>query len=128
MAAPGRVILLSGPPDPESLSWDDANLLGDFEGPLARFLDGASIALESTDSTELTPSFHLAKWRSVEYTGPEQQYLSPQGTEAGQTQFLSFATSSPDAELDNGHSEFLDHSVAVLHDIASSQIRPKSTG
>jgi hypothetical protein len=114
MAHQGQCILLTGAPDFEQLDWDETSLLTNF-----------SIASSSsgTDKEACTPqptaSWQAPVWRSISTT-PDRvipDHALPQ------TQFFSFSAQIPDLDIATKQ-DFLEHSIALLDDLVSSQIAP----
>lgn len=121
MASRPSCILLAGAPEVDSLAWDEARLLSDFDIHFTRILAGRSKAIASTQgSSSSTSSAPKSKWRSVELHSQKLDIQSGAGHAVPQTQFLSF--NEDGAEREREHSDFLEHSVALFDDLASSQI------
>lgn len=122
MSATSRCVLLAGAPDTEDLSWNESGLLGDFDIHFARILKGQPKAREcpTQASSSLTPSATTSKWRSVEQSGGHGLFEGRPDNDVPQTQFLSFDGSGPEKARE--HLDFLEHSIAVFDDFASSQI------
>jgi hypothetical protein len=121
----GRIIILAGPPDATSLDYSDAMLLDDFVEPVRRFLgeEASSVDAIATSTGSSTP----AKWRSLKYTpgGLSKEKLNQ--IVSRPAQFLSFSEEIQDYATSTGNpEEFLEHSMAVLENIYSSQLQPTS--
>jgi hypothetical protein len=114
MARQGRCILLTGAPDCERLDWDEKTLLTDFT------IAGSSTATDKEASTpQSTASWQAPVWRSISTT-PDRvipDHALPQ------TQFFSFSAQIPDLDIATKQ-DFLEHSIALLDDLVSSQIAP----
>ncbi|KAI6815030.1 hypothetical protein KC340_g8010 [Hortaea werneckii] len=121
-------IFLAGAPEPDGLTWDDNNLLDEFESPLQRFL-GREAPLSSTAGCD-SSSLAIPKWRTIPFNLNKSSALHTnldQGASQQGTQFLSFlndpsTTHDPSHEQD--HLAFLEQSLARLDELESSQITP----
>lgn len=114
MAPQGRCILFTGAPEYERLDWDEETLL-------TRFTIGRTAL--STDreiwAPQPTASWQAPVWRSISAT-PDRvipDHAMPQ------TQFFSFSAQIPDLDIVTKQ-DFLEHSIALLDDLVSSQIAP----
>lgn len=119
-----RCIFLAGAPHGEALKWDEQGLLSHFEPPIQRFLGREDSTRKR--STAPTPTGLHAKWRSVAcddfgsrpsnlYHGLAQDKLGKSnGNLKERSHFEDF--------------EFLEHSIAVLDNLDSSQIISTADG
>jgi hypothetical protein len=114
MARQGRCILFTGAPDPDRLDWDGEALLHDFTIGASK-----SITRNDNQSPQPTASWQAPVWRSIS-TSPER----PISVHAlPQTQFFSFSAQLPDLDIATKQ-DFLEHSIALLDGLVSSQIAP----
>lgn len=113
MATRANCIFLAGAPDARDLDWTSPSLLSSFD------IGEQRLSKCSTSETQQpTPTWQPPTWRSIPLDHPDPVISSD---EAQQTQFLSFGARMP--ELDNiGHQDFVDHSLALLDGLVSSQI------
>jgi hypothetical protein len=114
MAHQGRCILLTGAPDFEQLDWDEKSLLTNFS--IASSSSGTN---KEACTPHPTASWQAPVWRSISTT-PDRvipDHALPQ------TQFFSFSAQIPDLDLATKQ-DFLEHSIALLDDLVSSQIAP----
>lgn len=111
MARQGRCIFLTGAPDSERLDWNEESLLTNFS-------IGAA-AESDTWTPQPTASWQAPVWRSISTT-PER-VISDHAVP--QTQFFSFSAQIPDLDIATKQ-DFLEHSIALLDDLVSSQITP----
>lgn len=115
MASPGRVIFLTGAPDSEQLDWSESKLI--FQVTIGRERHQQGLI-------QPTPTWEPPKWRAVPFTcnAASQDAAPPQ------TQFLSFGSFGAGAEIPEleqlSQESFLEHSLALLDDLATSQIAP----
>jgi hypothetical protein len=114
MARQGRCILFTGAPDADRLDWDEKILLDEFT-------IGARTSTTGKEdyAPHPTASWQAPIWRSIS-TSPEPailDHLLPQ------TQFFSFSAQIPDLDIATKQ-DFLEHSIALLDDLVSSQIAP----
>lgn len=124
MSSARRCIFLAGAPESQNLDWDEDDLLPDFGLPIQRFLQPANTSKQRLPAP--TPSGTIAKWRSVPFTGSDNRHYDyDHNNVLDQTQFLSFEVAHTD---DQRNLQFLEHSIAVLDDLESSQIVPPSDG
>ena len=115
---PKEIIFLAGAPAAHDLRWNEASLTPYFGVQFRRYL-GDNIEEDSTTQITTTPASHpLAKWRAVPM--PEDATKQPSDRAEG-TQFLSFGKAIHDDD-DLEHRRFLEHSLAVLQSLESSQI------
>ncbi|GAB7327823.1 hypothetical protein MBLNU13_g11619t1 [Cladosporium sp. NU13] len=114
MARHAQCILFTGAPDSDRLSWDENTLLNDFT-------IGASKSITARDNTvpQPTASWQAPVWRSIS-TSPGRAI--PDHVLA-QTQFFSFSAQIPDLDIATKQ-DFLEHSIALLDGLVSSQIAP----
>ncbi|USW51954.1 Putative nucleic acid-binding protein [Septoria linicola] len=115
-AAPKRLLFLTGAPVAADLSWNNQNCNA---GPGPRLRRYLGIADADDDAflftqTQTAASFSFAKWRQVPFRDSESQ-------EAEAPRFLSFHESDL-ARPSQEHMNFLQHSLAVLQNLDSSQI------
>ncbi|KAI7493448.1 hypothetical protein KC357_g991 [Hortaea werneckii] len=121
-------IFLAGAPESDGLTWDDNNLLDEFESPLQRFL-GREAPLSSTAGCD-SSSLAIPKWRSIPFNLNKSSALHTnldQGASQQGTQFLSFLndpSTTHDASHEQDHLAFLEQSLARLDELESSQITP----
>ncbi|KAI6888335.1 hypothetical protein KC360_g1028 [Hortaea werneckii] len=121
-------IFLAGAPESAGLTWDDNNLLDEFESPLQRFLGRESPLSSRADGDLSTLAF--PKWRSIPFNFNKSSTLHTnldQGASQQGTQFLSFLndpSANHDASHEQDHLAFLEHSLARLDELESSQITP----
>lgn len=112
MARQGRCILLTGAPEAERLDWNERLLFNIFS-------IGASVASADSGTPRQTASWQAPVWRSIS-TAPNlrvPEHAMPQ------TQFLSFSAQIPDLDIATKQ-DFLEHSIAFLDNLVSSQIAP----
>jgi len=114
MARQGRSILFTGAPDPDRLEWDEKTLLNDFT-------IGASKTITGRDNQvpQPTASWQAPVWRSI--TTPPERAIPDHALP--QTQFFSFNAQMPDLDIATKQ-DFLEHSIALLDGLVSSQIAP----
>ncbi|KAI7089213.1 hypothetical protein KC356_g2648 [Hortaea werneckii] len=121
-------IFLAGAPESAGLTWDDNNLLDEFESPLQRFLGRESPLSSRADGDLSTLAF--PKWRSIPFNFNKSSTLHTnldQGASQQGTQFLSFLndpSANHDASHEQDHLAFLEQSLARLDELESSQITP----
>jgi hypothetical protein len=121
----GRIIILAGPSEAASLDHRDSILLDDFIEPVRRFLgkETSSIVAAATPTTSSTPP----KWRSLKHIPNSLGKERTNQIRARPAQFLSFSEETrDDAASPTGPEDFLEHSMAVLDNIDSSQLQPTS--
>jgi hypothetical protein len=119
----GRIIILAGPPDPASLDRDDSLLLDDFIEPVGRFLgkEASSVNAIATSTTSSTP----AKWRALKHIPNCLGKEKTNQISARPAQFLSFSEEIQHDDASTADPEdFLEHSMAILDNIDSSQLQP----
>ena len=114
MAHQARFILFTGSPDSDRLAWDEKTLLNDFTIGAGRSITG-----RNNQAPQPTASWQAPVWRSIS-TSPESAI--PDHT-LPQTQFFSFSAQIPDLDIAT-EQDFLEHSIALLDGLASSQIAP----
>ncbi|KAK3642907.1 hypothetical protein LTR56_010504 [Elasticomyces elasticus] len=107
-----RVIFLAGAPSAEDLS---ADLLTSFNTPVKRFLGHPSASKELP--TQLTQLHASAKWRAISMTNPAQDANVQE-----QDDVESIIRTHDDEESTQQHLAFLEHSLAILNKLDSSQI------
>lgn len=114
MARQARCILFTGAPDSDRLDWDERTLLSEFS-------IGASKSVIGTDNQapQPTASWQAPVWRSIS-TSSERAILDHA---LPQTQFFSFSAEIPDLDIATKQ-DFLEHSIALLDGLVSSQIAP----
>jgi hypothetical protein len=112
MARQGRCILLTGAPEAERLDWDEKLLLNIFS-------IGAGVSSADSGTPRQTASWQAPVWRSISTT-PNRRVPEPA---VSQTQFFSFSAQIPDLDIATKQ-DFLDHSIALLDNLVSSQIAP----
>lgn len=111
-----RCILLAGAPGTADLDWHEHVLANRFDHTFDRVLgDRAKLPDATQSSSTMTSSILMSRWRVVELdTASDGAGAEAENLES--SQFLSFGD------------DFLEHSVAVLDDLVSSQIlRPGSS-
>lgn len=114
MARQGGCIFLTGAPESDKLDWTEKYLLTAFT-----IGTNAWIANEGNNSPRPTASWQAPAWRSIS-TMPERVISNH---ELPQTQFFSFSAEIPDLDIATKQ-DFLEHSIALLDDLATSQIAP----
>ncbi|KAJ4423905.1 hypothetical protein N0V82_001491 [Gnomoniopsis sp. IMI 355080] len=138
-----RKVLLAGAPDYHRLDWAPSNLLTTFQPSIAQFALLQPPAPPSTVVQDIS-YLDLAVWRSLSLqrthirTGFSQQHdlrfvgAFPSSADFLTTASISFGTASQalsqqdaDDETSRLVAEFYEHSLAVHHDMASSQIVPQ---
>ncbi|KAK3724744.1 hypothetical protein LTR37_000792 [Vermiconidia calcicola] len=123
-----RTIFLTGAPETESLSWDEEHLLSELKPPFTARLDERTSTPGQPLLSSSTPTGHFAKWRSVDYHSPATKILLAKEDAFQPTQFLPFNNDRAAGALkDEDDTGFLEHSVAVLDGIDSSQVLPKTS-
>lgn len=118
MASPAKCILLASAPRADDLDWDDSTLLSCFDIGQQRL----KTCLRS-ETQQPTPTWKPLTWRFIPLDSPLGPEPVTSGDEASQTQFLSFGVRIPELDL-IGHQDFVDHSMAILDGLVSSQIAP----
>lgn len=118
MAKAVDCIFLTGAPESALLDWDQSTLLSEFGTPTKRFLGEARASRPPP-----TTSQHLPKWRVITRT---TDVSGDANADIPRTQFLSFDNVQPE-RLRDEHLRFLEHSLAVINDLDSSQIAPPDT-
>ncbi|KAK5113819.1 hypothetical protein LTR62_003203 [Meristemomyces frigidus] len=116
-----RCILLVGAPVSGDLVWDDANLSKEFERRVQRYVDGIVLSTTGLLPDQSSTTSSPPKWRGVSMRDPKQDATMLQTNVAPATHFLSFEQKSEDA-MSRERLRFLEHSIAVLDDLQSSQI------
>ncbi|KAK4958768.1 hypothetical protein LTR10_003564 [Elasticomyces elasticus] len=113
-----RVIFLAGAPLAEDLS---ADLLTSFNTPVKRFLGHPSAPRELP--TQLTQLQASAKWRAISMGNPahDANVQDPDDAE-------SIIFNHHDEESSQQRLAFLEHSLALLNELDSSQILPTGPG
>lgn len=114
MAHQSRCIFLTGAPISDELDWTDSVLLSDFT-----IGENASCTNDTRSSPQPTPSWQAPVWRAIALT-PERSKASFQELP---THFLSFGDKIPDLDIATKQ-DFLEHSIALIDGLASSQIAP----
>lgn len=114
MAQLGRCILLTGAPAAEDLNWEEKNLHSHFDKG-----SRTSSHARTDDSQQVESSWQAPKWRALATT-PERAQRS---RERPQTQFFSFSDQLPELDIAKKQ-DFLEHSIALIDDLVSSQIAP----
>ncbi|TKA65255.1 hypothetical protein B0A55_11385 [Friedmanniomyces simplex] len=116
-----HAILLAGAPEASDLDWDGTDLLASFNTPVKRFL-GHQAAPQQTAQHEASTQPHpSAKWRAAPMNKLAQDATVPEPEDLPQTQFLSLDIND-DAAEDQERLRFLEHSLALLSNLDSSQI------
>lgn len=118
MAQLGRCILLTGAPAAEDLNWEEKNLHSHFDKG-----SRTSSHARTDDSQQVESSWQAPKWRALATT-PERAQRS---REPPQTQFFSFSDQLPELDIATKQ-DFLEHSIALIDDLVSSQIAPHRCG
>lgn len=114
MAPQGKCILLTGAPESDGLDWAENHLLNVFT-----IGTSTAVAGRGNGSPQPTASWQAPVWRSISAT-PER--VASDST-LPQTQFFSFSAEIPDLDIATKQ-DFLEHSMALLDDLATSQIAP----
>lgn len=122
MSISPRCIILTGAPDIESLSWDESVLSDRLEAPVQNFV-GAEV-LSFAGNIIPAPSASLAKWRRVQLE-PSIGFR-PAEHEAAFDQTQVMSTRDGGSAEHGDHDQLLEHSVAVINDLESSQIVPQT--
>ncbi|EMC98220.1 hypothetical protein BAUCODRAFT_121106 [Baudoinia panamericana UAMH 10762] len=108
-------IILAGAPETKHLRWDE-DLLQTFDDPLRRFLGQASAVAKSTQDS----SHAIVKWRTV----PMHKRAAANSTKP-QDVSQPTQTRSFDASYNvEDRTRFLEHTLALLDKLQSSQIAP----
>ena len=118
----GHAILLAGAPDADDIDWDSPRLLATFTTPVKRFLGEATIGL-ANQSTAPTPTYAAPQWRLVSMRNLGYDVTVPEPEDVPQTQFLTNEIRDYEAESQE-RLRFLEHSLALLNNLDSSQIAP----
>ncbi|KAK3707583.1 hypothetical protein LTR37_012078 [Vermiconidia calcicola] len=124
--ATARTIFLTGAPETESLRWDDQHLLSELKAPFTACLDERTFTSGQPLLSSSAPTAPFTKWRSVDYHSPATKILLAKEDAFQPTQFLSFHDDHGAGALNDDDTGFLEHSVAVLDGLDSSQILPKT--
>lgn len=111
MAHHGRCIFLTGAPEADQLEWDEAKLLSTFTI--------GSRAFEQNSTPKPTSSWQIPKWREIPLS-PNRTKPAPEPAKA---HFFSFSDQIPDLDIATKQ-DFLEHSIALIDDLASSQLAP----
>lgn len=114
MARQARCILFTGAPGSDRLDWDENVLLDDFTIGSSK-----STTARDNQAPQPTASWQAPVWRSIS-TSPERAIP---GYALPQTQFFSFSAQIPDLDIATKQ-DFLEHSIALLDGLVSSQIAP----
>ena len=117
---PARCILLAGAPEASRLQWDADQLTAEFNTPVKRFLTGAAAPAPAPSTCEPTPTYVPSKWRVLSFPNPPSETEPPSEADDPQTQFLPFHNGTQVVERD--HRDFLEHSLALLGQLESSQV------
>ena len=117
-----RIVLFAGAPEQNALDWDDSELLPSFVAAFERFLHGRTASVRRTQEESLLfPG--PAKWRAVAYQNEALLSQNLSQNDEHQTQFISFRDERH-AEDEDVHTDFLEHSMAIMDGLDSSQILP----
>ncbi len=142
----GKVLILAGAPDCDSLDWSAGGLLAGFQDSIAEFIGIDALPGPSRPSA---PALSLgpdhAVWRSLSldrnhaptglsqsqsaldfYHGPDDSILES-SPEFLTTVSMSFTTDGEDGEPGDSLSQFYEHSLAIHEDITSSRLISQST-
>lgn len=111
MAHQARCIFLTGAPEADELEWNEGNLF-------STFTIGSS-AFDQKSTPRPTASWHIPKWREIALA-PERAKSTHEAHEA---HFFSFNEQIPDLDIASKQ-DFLEHSIALIDDLASSQLAP----
>ncbi|KAM0716476.1 hypothetical protein Q7P37_007921 [Cladosporium fusiforme] len=111
MAHQGRCIFLAGAPEADELEWDEGRLISTFT------IGSRTLYEESTPQP--TSTWNVPKWREITLE-PNRAKAAYQAPEAD---FFSFSDMFPDLDIATKQ-DFLDHSIALIDDLASSQLAP----
>jgi len=111
-----RLIILGGAPEQENLNWDEHELEFTLSSPLKRFLGE-----QPPPSSKAAASTHShSKWRRLVPNGPTTTNVRyDDSPEKPQTQFLLFGGHDDESQE---RTDFLQHSLAFLNELDSSQI------
>lgn len=139
----GRLLLLTGAPESHRLDWASSNLLTTFQPSIVQFALLQPPDPPSTAARDIS-NLDLAAWRSLPlqrthiHTGFSQQHdlhlvgAFPSSADFLTTASISFEVASQrlsqrDADQESSRliAEFYEHSLAVHHDLASSQLLPR---
>jgi hypothetical protein len=122
MSAAARCVLLAGAPQADELNSAGTIFLEDFSPSIKRFLGEVTTGEPSAllTSTPLLPS----KWRSVSMTNSAHDAMHLDTGNDPQTRLLSLDANHHDGSNDDAQArlQFLEHSLALLTDLKSSQI------
>lgn len=113
-----NMLFLAGAPTTESLDWSEIGLAPGFQSSTRRFMGEPKH--DSSELSSTTASFLMAKWRDLPLKQHKQNVATtaqPAPREA--TRFASF-----DGDGEDEHLQFLEHSLAILQNLDSSQIGP----
>ena len=117
MAASKRCIMLAGAPESDILNWDEDALIEGLDVPVRRFVEGGFTHMNEINAS--TPSTSKAKWRSVRMDGERAIVVEHDG----QTARSRPASKKDPSEADGMDvADYLEHSMAFLDDMDSSQI------
>ncbi|TKA67026.1 hypothetical protein B0A55_12121 [Friedmanniomyces simplex] len=121
LAVQRHAILLAGAPEASDLDWDGTALLASFNTPVKRFLGHQTAPSHLTQHEASTQPHRSAKWRAASMSNPAHDAAVPEPEDLPQTQSLSLDISD-DAAEDQERLRFLEHSLALLSNLDSSQI------
>lgn len=113
-----RVVFLTGAPEAACLAWDAQSCVASLTPRFQRYLGVADRDNEAFLHAQ-TQATALAKWRHVPLKGEAKRAAEATTTEA--PQFLSFEDEGED-QPSQEHMRFLEHSLAVLQNLDSSQV------
>lgn len=142
----GKVLILAGAPDRDSLDWSAGGLLSGFQDSIAEFVGIDALPgppRPSAPALSLAPDHAI--WRSLSldrknlatgltqsqnpldfYHGPDESLLES-SPEFLTTVTLSFTSDGDDGDHGNSLSQFYEHSLAIHEDVTSSQLISQST-
>lgn len=112
---------MTGAPDSTCIDWSPADLTAQLDVRSQRYL--GTVNNNHSDATTVTQTqsqalYPLAKWRHVPLTNGKLE-VKPPVPKQERAQFTSF-----DGAEELEHVKFLEHSLAILQDLESSQIEP----
>ncbi|KAK0261136.1 hypothetical protein LTS09_004399 [Friedmanniomyces endolithicus] len=110
---PSHVILLAGVPEATDLDWDETDLLASLNTPVKRTTAQHGPSIQSPPT---------AKWRAISMRNPAHDATVPAPADLPQTQFRSLGNNNDNAIASQERLDFLQHSLALLANLDSSQI------
>ncbi|KAK1073573.1 hypothetical protein LTR12_017632 [Friedmanniomyces endolithicus] len=115
-------VLLAGAPEATDLDWDETDLLASFNTPVKRFLGHQEPTRTTAQYGPTTQSPPAAKWRAMSMRNPAHDATVPAPADLPQTQFRSLGNNNDNAAASQERLDFLQHSLALLANLDSSQI------